>query len=91
MLIGIISTLSALIAVLGSNFSSLDWLWQLPLIFLGSFLGLTALAFGFFVFMCSIVDLSKPICDSAFYRKMAHLYIEAAIPFLQVRIQTEGL
>ena len=91
MLIAILSCLSALLALLGCDFSGLHWLWQLPLIFVGAFLGLVALAFGFFVLMCNIVDLSKPASDSPFYRAMAHLYVAAVIPFLGIRFHTEGL
>ena len=91
MLIAILSCLSALFALLGCDFSGLHWLWQLPLIFVGAFLGLMVLAFGFFVLMCSVVDLSKPASDSPFYRAMAHLYVAAVIPFLGIRFHTEGL
>ena len=96
MLIGMIAALSALTAsglcLCWGGFQSLNWLWQLPLSFVGAFVLLLGLAFFFLWFMCHIVRKDVPQeKDSAFYRQMAYLYIDAVITFTQVRVRTKGL
>ena len=73
MLIGIITALSALSAVLiclgTESFAGYGWLWMLPAGFLGSFLALLFL-FALTIFVMGIVvDMKKPQeKDSGFYR-----------------------
>ena len=50
------------------------------LVFVGSWLGLAALAFLFLVVACKAVDLNKEQEeDDPFYRRLANLYIEVLV------------
>ena len=96
MLIGMISGLSALLSVLlcvlTESFDGYTWLWQLPVGFIGCFLLLAVLTFGFVCLMCKRVRLDVPQEeDSPFYRKMTNLCIEAVLQVARVRVQTQGL
>jgi len=96
MLIGIITALSALSAVLiclgTESFAGYGWLWMLPAGFLGSFLALLLL-FALTIFVMGIVvDMKKPQeKDSGFYRWMLHQLIFLGVPLLGVRFHTQGL
>lgn len=73
-------------------FLSLAWLWLLPVCFVGGFLVLAGLAFGFLWLMCKLVDQSKPQeQDSKFYRTLMHLYVDAALTVARVTVNTRGL
>ena len=74
-------------------FVCMDWaLWTLPVLFAGIFLGLFLLALVFLCIVCGIVDLKKQQEeDSPFYRAVMHVYIEALIQLVRVRIHTKGL
>ena len=62
------------------------------LVFVGSWLGLAALAFLFLVVVSKAVDQNKEQEeDDPFYRRVAGLYIEVLIQALQARIKTSGL
>ena len=66
--------------------------WVLPVAFLGSFLTLAALAFGFLWLMCVLVRQDVPQeKDSPFYRRMAHLYIDSVVRILRVTVHKKGL
>ncbi len=96
MLIKLITALSllssALGCLLGGNFSDLSFLWVLPLRFVGAWLGLAVVFFLFLWVACAIVDLSKPRQeDSAFYRRLMYITIEAALAIIGVRLETRGL
>lgn len=91
--IGVLSMVFALVlcACTGA-FGSLAWLWLLPLGFLGGCLLLVLLAFGFLCLMCALVRVDVPQeKDSAFYRQMAYLYIDAIMQVARVRVHTSGL
>ena len=74
------------------GFAGLQWLWVLPLSFLGSLLALAAL---FFLFLCICSALVNPEKtqekDSPFYRGLISVTAQLAVFFLQARIHTEGL
>ena len=74
-------------------FACMDWgLWMLPLLFVLIYLGQFALAVAFLWAVCALVDFDKPQEeDSPFYRAVMHVYIEALIQLVRVRIHTEGL
>ena len=96
MLVSVICILSVLISVgiclSGGAFSSLSWLWVLPVSLLGSFLALALLAFAVLYLICCTVHLDKPQeHDSPFFRKLAYLYIDAVMTILRVRVHTRGL
>ena len=96
MLLGGIALLSALAAVLlcfGTGaFCTLNWLWILPLGFLGSVVLLAVAAFLVLWLSCKAVDLSKPQeRDSKYYRRLTGLFLPAARRILSMRMHTRGL
>ena len=96
MLLGCVIGAALLIAVavcfLTGAFLSLTWLWLMPVCFVGGFLVLAGLAFGFLWLMCKLVDQSKPQeQDSKFYRTLMHLYVDAALTIARVTVNTRGL
>ena len=96
MLLGAITLLSLLSAAGvcfgGGCFTSLSWLWVLPLTFAGSFLTLTVLAFVFVLIAIEIIRMDVPQEeDSPFYRRLAMLYISFIISVAQLKIHTKGL
>ena len=67
-------------------------LWVLPLLFVGLFAVLFLIALAFLWAVCALVDFDKPQEeDSPFYRCVMHLYIEALIQLVRVRLHTKGL
>ena len=67
-------------------------LWTLPLVFLCIYAALFLLALIFLWAVCAPVDFDKPQEeDSPFYRAVMHVYIEALIQLVRVRIHTKGL
>lgn len=74
------------------SFTSLAWLWVLPLGFLGSLLALVVLTFLLLWAACAVVDLNKPQeKDSAFYRALSVAVASAVMPLLQMRVKASGL
>lgn len=72
-------------------FASLQWLWLLPVSFLGCFLAVAALAFLFFKLMALRVPMEvMPEEDSPFYRKMVALYLDALLPIMRTRLVISG-
>ena len=96
MLIGIIVALSAFAAVLtcvgAEAFASLQWLWMLPMSFIGGFLLCVAVVFLFLLAVCAAVDPDKQVDeDSKFYRTIVNICADTVLTFAGVHIQTEGL
>ena len=96
MLIKTVAVLSALIALgvcfLVGGFASLGWLWMVPVGFLGAFVALGLLAFGFLYVLCRRVDTSVPQeHDDPFYRKVTYLYCEAICTLLRMKVHAVGL
>ena len=88
----VLAALGALGACFGlGSFSSLAFLWQLPLLFAGLWLGLVLLAFLFLVLWCLPISLDQPEADSKADRRVLYLYEELALTLLQVKIHTTGL
>lgn len=86
-----VSLLTAVWACLSGGFG-LHWLWVAPLSFLGSFLGLTIVAFLFLLAACLCVDMKKPQeHDSRFYRTLLDIYIPFIKTVARVRVHTKGL
>ena len=95
MLFGVVTGLSVAAAVLlcmGTGaFDGLGWLWIMPAGFVGSFLLLAALAFGFLLLVCALIDPEKPReKDSPWFRKMILSYIHAVLTVLPVQIRRQG-
>lgn len=77
---------------LTGGFGGLSWLYQIPAWFLGSYVLLFLLAVLALSLICGAVDLDKPQeQDDRFYRKCMHLYIEALISLVKVKIHATGL
>lgn len=96
MLIALLSVLTVLTALgvcgAAGAFAGSVWLWLLPVCLLGGFLLYAALAFGFLLLACAVVDPQKPQEeDSRFYRGLANWYIEAVLTLARIRIHTQGL
>ena len=91
MLLKTIAGLSLLLSAV--LFACMDWpLLMLPVLFVGIFLALALLDLGFLWAVCALVDLNKPQEeDSRFYRSVMHVYIEALIQLVLVRLHTKGL
>ena len=91
MLLKTITGVSALVSCI--IFACADWaIWTLPLLFVGIYAGLLLLALLFLWAICAVVNLDKPQEeDSPFYRRVMHLYIEALIQLVRVRLHTKGL
>ena len=66
--------------------------WLLPVFFVGIYLLGLLIVFLFLWICCKNVDQSKPQEeDSPFYRKVMHLYIEALVTLVGIRLHTKGL
>lgn len=91
--IALLSALAALaICALAGGFSSLGWLWLLPVGFLGTFLVLALIAFLFLLILCARVNMDVPQEeDDPFYRRVTNLYAEAITQILFMRIESKGL
>ena len=92
-LIAAVSLLSGLgICCSCGAFSTLQWLWLLPVSFAEVFLGLALLGFLFLLYLCKRVDQDVPQEeDSRFYRVVADLIIQAAFVVLRIHVKTSGL
>lgn len=96
MLVILIAILSAGMAGLtglwSGAYDSLAWLWILPASFLGTFVVLVLLSLAF-LYLCSMaVDTKKPQeKDSRFYRFLIHVFADAGMLLLGVRIHATGL
>ena len=94
MLLGVIGVLSALVALGVCLPAGLgwQWLWLLPFVFAGSFLGLLVVAFLFLVLaIAPLKPDEQPEHDSRFYRTLTNLYIELIIALAGLRFETQGL
>ena len=96
MVIGILALMAAIVAAVicgcAGGFSTLSWLWILPVSWLSVFLGVIALAFLAVLIMSAAVDLEKEEeKDNRFYRAMLYVIADAAHTVLQVRVHAQGL
>jgi len=96
MLYGLITAFSLAIAFLtgylATGFDSLACVWILPVTFLGAFLVLLLLAFGFLLLVILRLDADAAYGhDSRFYRTLTRLYIDLIITLVGLRFETEGL
>ena len=74
------------------GFGSLQWLWALPVSFVGCFLALVLAGFAFLLYLCRRVDQNVPQeDDDPFYRRVTNLVIGAALPFLRIHVKKSGL
>ena len=91
MLLGGITALSLIFAVIITG--CFGWSLWLPVVaFVSGALALALIALAFLIIVCALVDVEKPQeTDSPFYRAVMHIYIEALISLVLVRLHTEGL
>lgn len=83
---------SVLICLGCGCFQSLDWLWVLPVSYIGSLAVLAALIFLTVYLLAQAVDPTKPQeKDSKLYRFVINCITEAAIPILSVKMHVQGL
>ena len=88
---GLFCGISAVLSVLWCLAEG-DWLWRLPVGFVGLFLAQFVLVFLFTWILTLFVDLKQEQKeDSRFYRWLIGELIRLLIPFLGVRIHTKGL
>ncbi len=89
----ILSLLGAAGICLGTDsFATYNWLWLLPLGFVGCFLGLLLVMFAVLMVMCRLVDMEKPQKkDSPLYRWMAQSIAKLAEWVLLMHVHTRGL
>ena len=67
-------------------------LWLLPVLAAGFYLLGLLIAFLFLWGICAMVDLEEPQEeDSPFYRAVMHIYVEALISLVGIRLHTRGL
>ena len=91
MLLTGITLAAALFAGITAGVGGFAWYWIL-VFFVGYFLVLAALAFGFLVAVCHRVDLEEEQTeDNKFYRSVMGLYIEALVSVMKIRLHTQGL
>ena len=93
----VVALLLALLAAVGicagvGGFAELDWLWILPVSFVGSLLTMGVLLFLTALIACAVVDTQKPQkSDNAFYRSLIYILADTVIWLLRMRVHTRGL
>ncbi len=96
MLLGIISALSAAGAIANCwasrAFYSMQWLWLLPLSFVGGFLALTVAALLIFLLISLPVNPDKERKKpSGLFRFLAKIFVDFAFSILPVHLHAKGL
>ena len=92
MLLGIITGIGVLVAVLVALGAKTAWLLGAIAGFIVGWVGALILALLFLVVACQIVDKEKPQeKDSKFYRSLAKHYIAAILQVGRVRVCTQGM
>lgn len=96
MLIGIICALAALgaagVCLKTASFCTLQWLWVLPVSFVGGILLLAALVFAVVYTACAFVDPDKERDEeNKFFRLMIKLLAPAILTVARARVHTRGL
>ena len=87
----LIVTILALASAVTLGFVS-NILWLIPVFFIGAFLTLVVLAFGFLVLVCACIDPEKPRNeDSPLFRQMVMSYVHAILTILPIKVRTRGL
>lgn len=74
------------------GFGNLNWLWILPVGFVGSLISLVVLLFLVLWIACAFVDVEKPQeKDNPFYRGLISIVARVAVWILRMRVHTKGL
>ena len=83
---------SLVICTAAGGFAALQWLWILPVSFLGCWIVLAGLGFLTIFLILQRVDTTVPREeDSPFYRRLGILVADAVTTLLQMRIHTRGM
>jgi 1-acyl-sn-glycerol-3-phosphate acyltransferase len=90
--IAVLSLGAGALTCLGCDaFLTTTWLWMLPVSVLGFFLLFALIGFLFLMYLCKRVDQNVPQEeDSKFYRVVADLIVQSALPFLRIRVKQSG-
>ena len=84
--------LAGIVGIPCGHFESYTWLWAYPLIALGFFLVLCALAFGYLLILCKLVDQDREQeRDDPHYRWMIERIVESVLPVLRIDVKVKGL
>lgn len=84
--------LAAVLSFFTGSFQSLQWLWVLPVSFVGCWVALFLIAFAFVWIVSLLVDQSKvQEKDDPFYRWVANLCADAIVSVLRMRVCTTGM
>ena len=88
-----ICVLCGALACLGAGaFESLQWIWALPVSFLGAFICLALLIFVILCLMAARVKMDEPQeTDSPVYRWVIMRLVDLLVPLLGIHIHEEGL
>ena len=84
--------LAAGICFLTGGFAGPDWLWILPVGFLGSLVGMLMLLFLTVLIASALVDTEKQQKrDNPFYRSLIYVLVDTVIWILRMRVSVKGL
>jgi len=95
MLMGIMYVVSAVAAAaicyFGGAFCSLNWLWALPVSFLGCMIVQVVLFLGSYIVGCMFIDVEKPRDkDTPWFRWVSMQVIHVLVTILPVRVRIKG-
>ncbi len=90
--IRVLSVVGALSLTYGlGSFESLQWVWQIPVFFLGFWCAQILLFLGVLYLWCARIDLNTPSVENARDRKVLNLCADFALSFLHVKVHTTGM
>lgn len=73
------------------SFESLQWIWQIPVFFLGFWCAQILLLLGVLYLWCARIDLNTPPVENSRDRKVLNLCADFALSFLHVKVHTTGM
>lgn len=74
------------------GFVDLNWLWILPVGFLGTLVTLAAVFFLVLWISCAVVDTEKPQkTDNPYYRTLLYMAADVVLWLLRMRVHTRGM
>lgn len=83
---------SVIMCVVTGGFAGLQWLWMIPVYWLGAFLGIALLIFLVVLVMYAFVDQEKEQKqDNRLYRSVIYMIADAAYSLLRIRVERVGV
>ena len=83
---------SVIMCVVTGGFAGLQWLWMIPVYWLGAFLGIALLIFLVVLVMYAFVDQEKEQKqDNRLYRSVIYMIADAAYSLLRIRVKRVGV